>query len=337
MRALAVIIVVLSHAGFGTFIPGGLGVTIFFFLSGYLITTLLSNEFAVKSTIEVRLFYTRRFLRLFPPLAISLAVAYCLVFVGLLGGGATLSGFLAQMFYFANYYAIFFPVGMIPDGTGILWSLAVEEHFYIVFPLLVLPLFRTWKHSKVGFLLLVLCALELGWRIYLFFSPDFTALRIYYASDTRFDSILFGAVLALVKNPSVAGRGERAMGRRHWAAFALGVVGLLASLGVRDPFFRETLRHTLQGISLMPIFYCVIRFHRSFGILNHPFAVQIGVLSYSIYLIHLVVIYALQQNAPYAQSGILCFAIAMSVATLYAKAIEKYVDIPLRLIRSRFH
>jgi peptidoglycan/LPS O-acetylase OafA/YrhL len=88
IRAVSVLIVVLSHVGLGHVVPGGLGVTIFFFLSGYLITTLLLQEHARNGSIHVGRFYIRRFLRLAPPLMITLAVAYALVLSGLVPGGA---------------------------------------------------------------------------------------------------------------------------------------------------------------------------------------------------------------------------------------------------------
>ena len=135
LRAIAVLIVLVSHSGYGETVPGGLGVTIFFFLSGYLITTLILDEQTRTETINVRHFYLRRAFRLLPPLLITLAIAYTLVAAGLLGGGFSWGGLTSQLFYFANYYGIFFAhENSIPDGTGILWSLAVEEHFYIVFP-----------------------------------------------------------------------------------------------------------------------------------------------------------------------------------------------------------
>src|SRR5579862_2046258 len=83
IRAISVLIVVLSHSELGTLIPGGLGVTIFFFLSGYLITTLLLAENARTGKINIPRFYARRMFRLMPPLFISLAIAYGLTYFGL--------------------------------------------------------------------------------------------------------------------------------------------------------------------------------------------------------------------------------------------------------------
>jgi peptidoglycan/LPS O-acetylase OafA/YrhL len=192
IRAISVMIVVLGHSGFDVFVPGGLGVTIFFFLSGYLITTLMLTERERTGEINIANFYTRRVLRLMPTLFISLLIAYTLAYTNVLSGGITCAGLAAQLLYFANYYGLFFDHGnTIPDGTGILWSLAVEEHFYIVYPLLLtLLLGSALPLRTIGALLGAVCLAVLAWRIYLVQSPDFISDRTYYASDTRIDSII---------------------------------------------------------------------------------------------------------------------------------------------------
>src|SRR4029077_12459985 len=142
LRAISILIVLVSHAGYGTVVPGGLGVTIFFFLSGYLITTLLLDENKRSGRINIGKFYLRRVFRLFPPLLVTLVIAYSLVALGLLDGGISWAGVLAQLLYFANYYGLFFdPGNTTAAGTGILWSLAVEEHFYMVYPAVLVGLF----------------------------------------------------------------------------------------------------------------------------------------------------------------------------------------------------
>src|SRR5262249_8904492 len=107
IRAVSVLIVVLAHSGLETLVPGGLGVTIFFFLSGYLITTLMLTENERTGKINIPKFYARRMFRLMPSLLITLAIAYCLTYVGSLPGGITVAGLTAQLLYFANYYGLF--------------------------------------------------------------------------------------------------------------------------------------------------------------------------------------------------------------------------------------
>ena len=108
IRAISVLIVVAAHSGLETLVPGGLGVTIFFFLSGYLISTLMLAENERTGEINIVKFYARRLFRLMPPLFVSLAIAYGLTYAGLLPGGITLTGLTAQLLYFANYYGLFF-------------------------------------------------------------------------------------------------------------------------------------------------------------------------------------------------------------------------------------
>src|SRR5882672_6722055 len=100
IRAISVLLVVLAHSGFGTIIPGGLGVTIFFFLSGYLITTLMLAESERLGNIAVLSFYARRVFRLAPALLITLTIAYGLNYSGVLPGQITHEGVTAQLLYF---------------------------------------------------------------------------------------------------------------------------------------------------------------------------------------------------------------------------------------------
>ncbi len=202
IRAVSITIVLLSHAGLGYIIPGGLGVTIFFFLSGFLITTLLNNEYDYSGRIHYTKFFIRRFLRLFPPLIITLIVVYSLSFIGIVDGEPSLSSFLSQMFYLANYHTIFHWSGGTPQGLGILWSLAVEEHFYLFFPILLYFLLHNIGKKNTSYFILTICLIVLAWRFYLIVFEFKPSIRTYYATDTRIDSILFGCLLSLTFNPS---------------------------------------------------------------------------------------------------------------------------------------
>ena len=115
----------------------------------------------------------------------------------------TFKGLAAQLLYFANYYGLFFdPGNTIPYGTGILWSLAVEEHFYIFYPLfMTLLLGSAYRPRTIAILLGLGCLFVLAWRIHLVQSPVFVSERTYYSSDTRIDSIIDGCLLAILVNP----------------------------------------------------------------------------------------------------------------------------------------
>lgn len=338
IRAISVLIVVSSHSGFGTIVPGGLGVTVFFFLSGYLITTLMIGEMEQTGSLDVLGFYARRFFRLMPPLLVTLAIAYGLVAGGILPGAITFQGLAAQLLYFANYYSLFFDPGnaTIPAGTGILWSLAVEEHFYLVYPLAITAFFKSGLSLKrIAMMLVIACIAILIWRITLVLH-DPTEARTYYASDTRVDSIIYGALLALWVNPTSQSR--RPMLLHEWTLLVMGLGLLLITLIYRDATFRETFRYSLQGIALLPIFYFSIRFHDNllFRQLNSTLMTRIGIWSYSIYLIHYVLINAIVANSPgFANRPFLLFTVALSVSCCYAAAIDHFVDPYFRRLRGR--
>lgn len=341
IRALSVTLVFVAHAGLGDAVPGGLGVTIFFFLSGFLITTLLRLEFAKTADVNVTAFYLRRFLRLGPPLLLTLVIAYGLVLAGVHDGGATLSGFLAQMFYFANYYTLFFdPTSThVPYGTGILWSLAVEEHFYLAFPLVFLLLARRVGARTMASVFIAVSCGVLAWRLYLAAQPDFRVERTYFASDTRLDSILFGSIFALYFDVTRERPRTERRTTRHAALFLSGAAILLTTLVIRNVYFRETLRYTLQGIALMPLFYCAIVYAETplFRPLNWAWMRRLGVYSYSIYLIHYLVISSVERNAPLGRHLWFVLLAAGTLSVLYAAAVERWIESRLRVLRRRFH
>jgi peptidoglycan/LPS O-acetylase OafA/YrhL len=341
IRAISVLLVVLAHSGFEVLVPGGLGVTIFFFLSGYLISTLMLAENKRTGTISISKFYVRRMFRLMPPLFVTLAIAYGLTYAGLLSGGITITGLAAQLLYFANYYGLFFdPGNTIPDGTGILWSLAVEEHFYMFYPLfMTLLLGSAIRPRTIGTLLGIGCLVVLAWRIHLVQSPDFMFYRTYYASDARIDSIIYGCILAVVINPGPALHRADAISVGQWAILATAISTLMLTLLYRDTAFRETVRYSLQGLALMPIFYFAIRFsnNKLFRHLNSRWAITLGTYSYSIYLIHYVVIRLIATNAPaiIAKSFIL-FPTTLLISIAYAAAVDRFVDRYFRQLRRKY-
>lgn len=333
-RAISILIVALSHAGLGHIIPGNMGVSMFFFLSGYLIMTLTLKECQGPSGFHASRFYIRRAIRLYPPLLSALAVAYMLMWLGWVSGGLTWQGLLGQLFYFSNYQYLFFHSPQdVPTGTGILWSLAVEEHFYIVMPLVIVVLQRLQSMRWLGMLLVGLTLVAASWRVYLV-THGATPDRIYYATDTRFDSILFGALLAIFWNPITA---PKVAPSARWPVIAtlLGGAGLLTCMLWRDHFFRDTFRYSLIGLSLIPLFHCSIRFHSQwpFCWLDLPWVKKIGIWSYAIYLIHLVLLEAFKAVTPVVW---LNHGLALVSAVLFAHVTERLIDEPTRKVRARF-
>ena len=290
IRGVAIGIVVAAHYRLVPFVPGGFGVTLFFFVSGYLITSLFYAEFAERRTINIGQFYLRRWLRLTPPLLIFILLAtlthsFSRNFVG--GDTVPAGTVLAALFYYTNYYDLFYQnQDAIIIPFGICWSLAIEEHFYIIWPAFL----HRWIGHPTRMLVIVLslCILALGCRFIardiLVLSPDYN----YMATECRIDSILFGALLRVALETRWANTLIEVMRAR--ATLMLALLALLVSFLIRNEEFRDTLRYTLQGVALMPCFVFVLSNRSTVvqRVLAAPAMVLIGRLSYSIYLFHLL-------------------------------------------------
>ena len=334
IRAAAVLLVFAAHAGLNDRVPGNFGVTVFFFLSGYLITTLLRVEYDAAGGVNLRAFYLRRALRILPPMYVVLGTASLLTLVGGLEGSLAPDAVLAQVLHLSNYYIIQHGWwdGRAP-GTWIYWSLAVEEHFYVVFPVLYLALRRGLPSGRGQLLVLLgLCALVLAWRVVLVVGFGAPKDRTYVATDTRVDSILFGCALAVYGNPVLDG--PLLGGRRQGLWLPLGVAGLLVSFLVRAPEFEQSVRYSLQGVALVPLFIAAIRHPEwvCFRILNLRPVAFIGTLSYSVYLLHPTVLFALEQRVgwPALPRG----ALALGIALALALAIYGLIERPCARIRA---
>jgi peptidoglycan/LPS O-acetylase OafA/YrhL len=245
-------------------------------------------------------------------------------------------GVFANVAYFTNYYECFGGRSDIP-GLNILWSLAVEEHFYMVFPLLYLLTCHT-SRSRQGTLLVSLCALVLLWRcvlVFYFHSASTNLDRTYTATDTRVDSILWGCLFAIVCNPVLGDRQAQRMANWWVGGIALAVLGFC--LVFRPPWFRETFRYTIQGIALMPLFALAILrgMERPLRFLNWYGMRLVGVYSYTIYLTHFVVLHYLMPEATPKLFPI-AFLIAFSISFILAAAMHRFVDLPAAMLRKRY-
>ena len=325
---MSFLLVFVAHAGLERFVPGGLGVTIFFFLSGFLITTLLRSEFEKNGAINLRHFWLRRALRILPPFYLVLAAAVLLS--RCLDTASTLSApaVTALSLQYTNFRIIAHGYGGMPLGTGVYWSLAVEEHFYLVFPWIFIAMRRLKLSGRSqAFSLWGMCVLVLMWRLALVLHYHAPVLRTYLGTDTRIDSILFGCALAVWHNPVVD---ETPLNERRWKYLYLPMALLLmvGCLYVRRDDFRETLRYSLQGIALTGIFVAAIRYPRwpIFAVLNTRIMVFIGLLSYSLYLMHLGILNIVTSWLPSlgpALQAVLSLATAVALAWLIYIAVEK--------------
>jgi peptidoglycan/LPS O-acetylase OafA/YrhL len=166
LRAIAFFFVFIAHAQPFKVLPGGFGVTVFFFLSGYLITSLLRDEARKTATISLKGFYLRRVLRIFPPCYLTVIIVTALAAAGIVYNRESYASLVSAFLYFSNYWNTL-GWGNLPAGLGILWSLAVEEHYYLLFPLLYAWFVRRsiGRRHQAGTLIGV-CFAALAWRCY---------------------------------------------------------------------------------------------------------------------------------------------------------------------------
>ncbi|MET3511167.1 peptidoglycan/LPS O-acetylase OafA/YrhL [Plantibacter flavus] len=316
--------------------PGHVGVTIFFFLSGYLITTLLRREYESAGRISLSKFYLRRAIRILPPAYLAIGAGVLLGAIGVLSATTTGWGVLAEALNYTNYYLVVAGPDGLPPETSMLWSLAVEEHFYLLFPALLIVLFaRRLTRRRVGVILLIACGLAVAWRTVLFLS-DASFYRLYTSTDTRFDSLLIGAAMALMFNPALGDDApwkisDRVI-RRVFVPIAVVAFGLAAVIPLQA--FRLTVADTVQYLALIPIFWFVIREPGGWAgkVLNNRFVVRIGVLSFSIYLFHRMIIACFDQiwsSAPAVD------AVSLIATILVAQLVYSLVERPLGMTRRK--
>jgi peptidoglycan/LPS O-acetylase OafA/YrhL len=227
LRGVAILIVLGAHTGVPGFAGGGggVGVTLFFVLSGYLITSLLLAEREAFGRVDLRAFYIRRGLRLFPALAAVLIVVAGLAILGLLPTDASTGVSypiveLSVIGYVANWFIV------AGGNTGVLghtWSLAVEEQFYLIWPAILLVCFR-FGRTRLAFGLLLLVFLDVPWRLLV--DLNLGLMHVFVGTDSRGDALLMGCVLALLGT-----RWHAAMG---WIGLA--GVAALAATWPGDPY-----------------------------------------------------------------------------------------------------
>jgi peptidoglycan/LPS O-acetylase OafA/YrhL len=279
LRAVAVLAVMVYHSGL---IYGGfLGVDVFFTLSGFLITTLLLEEHARAGTIAIGRFYVRRALRLLPAL-----VAFLIFW-----GGASMNApqfwvilgeLLGVLFYVTNWLIIYWMAGPL-DHT---WSLAIEEQFYVVWPVTLLLLLRWVRRSTwIVAVLVTAAAGSLAWRLALALVAGTPFTRIYVGTDTHADGVLIGAALAVLLSRQGGCAPTGTLRRAVVALSALGLPLLLlaAPLVPGYAWGVTTLAALATGGVILDIVAGGSRVTRW---LECAWLVSIGRISYGLYLWH---------------------------------------------------
>ncbi|GHA89823.1 hypothetical protein GCM10009069_11220 [Algimonas arctica] len=314
LRAIAVLIVLVAHFGLSHIVPGGFGVTVFFFISGFLITRLLIAEAEKKGRVGLKDFYVRRAIRLFPAL-LGMTFVTTAVHVGLGLGSPVATEFAAANFYFTNYYQIAAQaVGAAPYMSWTpLWSLAVEEHFYMVFPALLVLTGLNWR--RLTTVLLAVIVLVPIWRLAVsLIWPETAELYTYMATDARIDSIAYGCLFTLglhqLRDPA------RLRVLIGWVPSVLAALVLFATFLIRDDMFRQVLRFSVQGLTLGVLLlnlYFGRVFQWAFPVLELAPLRWIGRVSYGLYLWHFPVL-DLVERAELGTAPTVIIALAASFA-----------------------
>jgi peptidoglycan/LPS O-acetylase OafA/YrhL len=290
VRAVAVLAVFASHAGIPGFSLGGMGVDAFFVLSGYLITSILLGEIKRSGSISLPRFYLRRIKRLAPALLI-LCVGYALVapFVWVERGAMEHANLSALSFFYLMDYARAFWIGHNPLVHT--WSLAVEEHFYLVWPLALIAMAR-WVPVRHWIKVLALAYLAATlWRC---LSVDlFGWAPTYFRFDTRLSALMLGSLLAAL----LAGDCPARM-RRVWTfvpvagAFAIAAVAINLYPEAETSGQWATLGLVIAEAVSLAVILTLVESHKESapglltGLLSGAALTYVGRISYGLYLYH---------------------------------------------------
>jgi peptidoglycan/LPS O-acetylase OafA/YrhL len=318
LRGVAVLMVVVQHA-LGT-IPvdlGFYGVSLFFALSGYLITSLLLDERAATGAVSLRAFYLRRAGRLVPALVLLVVVMDALFI--LVGDYGPLRGSLTALTYTSNYAEILDPQFVL--GFGPTWSLAVEEHFYLLWPLLLLWLARRHGLSVALWATLAICVAALFWRgVLAVLGAPLDMLAI--GSLERADAMLYGCAAAIALR-----LGWRPRAWMLWAAVA--GAALLPHAFDGHPYVGAIFNNTIMAVAGAAIVVCLD--YAPTGWLRHLLSlrlvVAVGIVSYGLYLWHGPL---MRLAAQLGYTGAAWRALAATAALAAAALSYRYLELPVR-------
>jgi peptidoglycan/LPS O-acetylase OafA/YrhL len=363
LRAIAVMAVLLYHADLA-FIPGGfLGVEVFFVISGYLITALLLAEWHQKGRISLKDFWLRRARRLLPALYVLLVVtlAFSVVFLpgevaGLRDDVIAAVGYVTNWFLVLGQESYFESVGR-PSLLQHLWSLAVEEQFYLIWPVVLavgLGFGATRLRRRRVLTVTLVGAAASAVAMALMYEPGVDPSRIYFGTDTRATGLLCGAALAFLWSPADKYRPDgtgherlslpdRGRFRRRWgwtapllldvlAVAALGgLVWFFLHLGEFEPLLYRG-GFVLVGLTTLAAIMAVVHpfAHVGSHILGSAPMRWLGVRSYGIYLWHWPVFMVTRPELDVPFDGLPLLALRIGITILLADLSYRFVETPVR-------
>ena len=320
IRAVSVLSVVAFHCNFPISNGGFIGVDVFFVLSGFLITTILREELKTADGISLGRFYYNRFLRLCPPLFMMLLV-YAATAPLLFPSVNIIKDISLVGLYLSDYSRAFWGA---PDYLNHTWSLSVEEHYYMIWPLVVLATRRLSNHSFFA-ILIVGFIFASAWRMH---EITETAQwgETYFRFDTRMSGLILGsAISAISKYP------------RPTVATALGAVAIIILLWFASQLrWKMTTALLWGGVSVdLAAAILILSVASGQSLLARMFSwrpiVYVGLLSYSIYLWHYPIARLLRDQLDPTTTFLIVGGTSIAVAALSYEFIEK----PIKAFRKR--
>lgn len=342
IRAIAVIMVLAYHLKLSLFKSGFLGVTVFFVLSGYLITGILVSEVEQSGTIDLKNFWIRRIRRLVPAV-ISMAVV--IIFVSAIVNRVIFTkgckDFVASVLGFNNWWQIFnkvsyFEAAGAPSPFTHCWSLAIETQFYMIYPLIVLGIYRWAKkngngRAKRGLLIAgitLLLALISVILMAVLFNPAKDASRVYYGTDTRAFSLLFGGLLAILWEYRMIPRKLSAKVNMILGSVSLVIlIVMMMAISGSSNFWYRGGQFIGTILTVLAVYAVSGRKTPLSRFLSNPVLKWIGDRSYSIYLWHYPIILLISKGMK-ASWWITLIEIVLSV--VLAELSYRFVETPIR-------
>jgi len=339
LRALAVLAVIGYHLS-PAWLPGGfLGVGLFFTLSGYLVTDLIVQEWDTRGGFDLKRFWIRRARRLLPAM---LGVLVVIVIISLLFDPTrktALQGDVpAALLYMNNWWFIVRDVSYFESfgpasPLGHFWSLAIEEQFYLLWPLLLLPGLRYLSRLRLAGWTLALAVVSAVWMAVLYV-PGADPSRAYYGTDTRIFAILIGAALAMVWPSAKLKRGATPKARR--ALDAAGIIGLLL-VGVACLKLNEYQPFLYRGgfflLALVSAVLIAVLAHPENRIGNRKAAGWlrlIGKRSYGLYLWHYPILVLTTPLTAAGELSIRRVLLQLTATFVLAELSWRFIEKPIR-------
>ena len=343
LRAFAVLAVIAYHMNFSWAKGGLLGVTVFFVLSGYLITGLLVTEWTQTNTIDLKNFWLRRIRRLVPAIVFVLVVvaALCTLFNHELLTKMR-PDIPPALLFFSNWWYIFqdlsyFDALGAPSPLNHFWSLAIEEQFYLVWPPLLLIAFKLGAKRPLLRRIAVVLAAASALAMALLYNPLADPSRVYYGTDTRAFSLLIGAWLAF-KTPAsrVGTKSARLSKRARMVMDGVGIAsraGLVLMIALVDGFSPFLYWGGLVIASVLTMIVIAVMAHPrsrlgSFAALT-PF-VWIGKRSYGMYLWHYPILLLMNPQSTVGEPNYLYLLLQLAIIIAVSAFSYTFVEDPIR-------